>query len=411
MAAFLLVAGLAVAAAEVLLAVLNLRHARRQAHVTPPELRDVVDAALLERMAAYSLARNRLRLMETVLSHLLPILWLFSGLAAAYDRSVRALSSSFVLQGVVFVLGIGLASTLLALPLRWYSAFVVEERHGFNRMTAALFFADLAKGAALSALFGAATVGAAAWLVAAFPAHWWLLVWALLAALAVLLTLIAPHVLEPLFFKVQPLAIPELARDVHALAARAGVRVGRIFQIDASRRSSHSNAYFTGLGPVKRVVLFDTLLARMNEAEILAVLAHELGHWKRHHIQRRFVLTQLLLLASCYGAFRLLGAPGLPALIGESDGSFFLRANIVWYLGSLLGFVITPLSSAWSRRHEWQADEFAVQLLGSPAALASGLTKLARDNLTNLHPHPWFSAVYGSHPPILERVRRLAATT
>jgi STE24 endopeptidase len=371
------------------------------------ELRDTVDPEILARSAAYSLDRNRARLFSVVLFRSLPIIALWSGLAGGYARAVQALTSSFVLQAVVYVLGIGAAISLLSLPLRLYQTFVIEARHGFNRTSLGLFAADSSKGLVLSGLFTALVVAAAAWLVTAFPNQWWLLVWVFLASFGVLVTLLAPHVIEPLFFKVRPLAFPALERDVHALAERAGVRVGRIFEMDASRRSAHSNAYFTGLGPVKRVVLFDTLLARMNEPEILAVLAHELGHWKRRHLIQRFVLGQLLLLVNCYAVFRLLDAPWLPSLIGESTASPLLRATIIFYAGSLLGFVTTPLFSAWSRRHEWQADEYAHELLGTSTALASGLAKLARDNLANLHPHPWFVAFYASHPTVLERVRRL----
>jgi STE24 endopeptidase len=396
-----------VTAVQVLLTALNLSHLRRHGDQVPRALAGEIDPATLEKSARYTLDRSRVQLVAMLARRTLMLLALFGGLLGAYDRFVQGLTSSFVLGSVLYFLGLAALGGLFSLPFGLYQTFVIEARHGFNRMTPKMWLGDLAKGVLLSALFLALCAGAGAWLVLASPRLYWVWVWAGLLVLGVLITLLAPHVIEPLFFRVTPLAMAELEPRIRALAERAGVHVKRVFQIDASRRSSHSNAYFTGLGPVKRVVLFDTLLARMTPDEILGVLAHELGHWKRQHILQRFVVGQLLTLGVCYAAFRLLAWDALPSLIGENGGSFFLRATLVAFVLSLLEFPTTPLWSAWSRRHEWQADEFACDLTGNPAALASGLAKLARDNLSNLHPHPLFAAFYASHPTMPERVERL----
>lgn len=403
----LLVAALSVTAFKLLLIGLNLRHLRRHGSEVPSELANDIDPATLAKSAAYTRERTRAQLGFVLLSRILVLSALFGGLLGQYDRWLASLSYSFPLSALIYVFGLGLISGALSIPFGWYQTFVVEARYGFNRMSARLWLTDLLKGALLSSLLLGLCIPAAAALVQASPERYWLWGWALLALLGVLLTLIAPHVIEPLFFKATPLSVEGLTPRIRALSERAGVRVKHVFQIDASRRSSHSNAYFTGIGPVKRVVLFDTLLERMNHGEILGVLAHELGHWKRHHLAQRFFLGQALTLASCYGAFRLLSWQGLPSLIGESGGSFFLRATLVAFLGSLLDFAATPLFSAWSRKHEWQADAFATELTGDAPALASALGKLARDNLSNLHPHPLFAAFYGSHPSMKERVARL----
>jgi STE24 endopeptidase len=178
-------------------------------------------------------------------------------------------------------------------------------------------------------------------------------------------------------------------------------------QVDASRRSRHSNAYFTGIGRVKRIVLFDTLLDQMADREVLAVLAHEVGHWKKGHIRKRIFLTELASLAFFYLAWRLLAWGGIPGLLGLSSASFYAQVVVLGFLASLAAFPLAPLSAWFSRRHEWQADLFARRLTGDPGALASALVKLSRENLSNLHPHPLYAWVYYSHPPVVERVGAL----
>lgn len=392
---------------QILLIALNLRHVRRHGARVPRELASEIDAATLAKSARYTLDRGRVQLFALLTTRSLVLVALFGGFASSYDRWVSGLTPSFVGTSVLYFAGLMALTSLVSLPFAAYQTFVIEARHGFNRMTARLWWSDVAKGALLSGLLVAGCASAGAWLVLASPEHFWFWVWLGLAVLGVVLTLLAPSVFEPLFFKVRELTLPGLESRIQALAERAGVHVKRVMQIDASRRSSHSNAYFTGLGPVKRVVLFDTLLSRMTADEILGVLAHELGHWKRRHILQRFVVGQFLTLACCYGAFRALNWHGLPGLVGASDGSFFFRATLFAFVLSLLEFPATPLFSAWSRRHEWQADEFAARITGNAAALASGLAKLARDNLSNLHPHPLFAAFYASHPSMPERVGRL----
>jgi STE24 endopeptidase len=191
------------------------------------------------------------------------------------------------------------------------------------------------------------------------------------------------------------------------MTERAGVHIGRVLKVDASRRSSHSNAYFTGLGRVKRVVLYDTLLAQMSHAQILAVLAHELGHWKKHHVLIRMLVMLALLVAGAYLAFLLVPSGTLPALVGLGQASFGARLVVLMAVASAALFPLTPLFAAWSRRDEREADRFAVDLHGEPRDLADALAKLGTENLSNLHPHPLYAAFYYSHPPLTERIGAL----
>ena len=399
----------AVTLLQVALASLNLRHLDRHARDLPPEFEGVTDAATLEQTARYTVERTRLGVISAVASSLVVLGFVFGGGLAAYDAFVGSFVESFVARGVVFFVGLGALSSVIGLPLSAYATFVVEARYGFNRTTPGLFFMDWLKGLLLGAVITALLSAGALALVQAAPLLYWFWAWLFFCGVSVFLILISPVVIEPLFFKFKPLSSEELASDARALADRVGVKLDRVLEIDASKRSSHSNAYFTGLGHVKRVVLFDTLLSRMSRSEILAVLAHELGHWKLGHIVRRLLVTQAVALVAIFVGSRALAWPGLPALVGQGELSFAARAVVLGFVASIPGFFVTPLSARWSRKHEREADEFARDLTGQPRELANALLKLARDNLSNLHPHPLYAAFYYSHPPVIERVRRLRA--
>ncbi|HKO53947.1 MAG TPA: M48 family metallopeptidase [Polyangiaceae bacterium] len=403
-----------VAAARLGLSWLNLRHLQREGHVVPKVLAAEVDSARLARISAYTAARARLGLLRSSLSTLLMGGFLFGGGLGWYDAAVFSAFPSFVAGGVAFLVGLLLLNALLAIPFQLYSDFRLEARYGFNRQTVGLWWADWLKNTALSLIFCVLLSAGALRLVQAAPHTWWLWVSALISALTLLLTVLSPYLIEPLFYRMEPLDVAGLREGIRSLTERAGVQVGRVLKVDASRRSSHSNAYFTGLGRQKRVVLFDTLLAQMTEPQILAVLAHELGHWKKQHVLMRMIAMQVLLVVFAYLGFLLAPSAGLPQLLGLSAASFPARITILAVAASLLMFPLTPLFSAWSRRDEREADRFAVDLHGAPLELAGALAKLGTENLSNLHPHPLYAAFYYSHPPLAERIgglRQLADAT
>jgi STE24 endopeptidase len=402
-----LVAYILVCVASLALTALNVRYGRREGHRVPPELAGVVDQEKLGRIAAYTTDRARFGIASAILRDVAVGVFLFGGVLGAYDRWVAGFVSSPIWSGTIFFVLLTLASAVLGIPFGLYSTFRIEARHGFNRTTPGLFFADWAKGTLLSLVFIGAFAALAFLIVDVMPGWYWLLVWGLYVAVTLLLTLVAPTLLEPLFFKMKPLEVEGLTAEVRALAEKAGVHVSRVLEVDASRRSSHSNAYFTGIGHVKRVVLFDTLLSQMTHREILAILAHELGHWKKRHVLVRTLVSYATAFVALYLASRLAPLDGLPGLVGLEQASFAARLTILGAIASVVTFPLTPLSSYWSRRHEWQADEFAVELQGESIHLANALRKLASENLANLHPHPLYAAYYYSHPPMAERIRRL----
>jgi STE24 endopeptidase len=403
----LIAAYLARFAAAYLLRYLNLRHLKRYGSTVPPEFAGAVDAGALARTARYTQDLSRVALVQSVYDSALLLVFLFTPLLARYDAWINTLSGSFVVQGVLFMLLLTLAQSLLEIPFSLYSTFRIEKRYGFNTTTAGLWLSDLLKSTLISSALLAILVAAALLLVQSSPALWWLWVWAFFALFSITMIYLSPVLIEPLFSKFEPLGDAELEGEIRTLLARAGLEVQGALKMDASRRSTHSNAYFTGIGRVKRIVLYDTLIQQMERPELMAILAHEAGHWKRGHIWKRLVLMEGGGLLLFYAVHLLMTWGGLPGLFGMEGGSFAAQVVLVSFLVSLASFPLTPLSSWLSRRHEWEADRFAVELTGMPGALASALVKLSRDNLANLHPHPVYAAFYYSHPPVVARVARL----
>lgn len=386
---------------------LNLRHLKRHGAEVPPGFEGAVDRELLARTAAYTVERSRVGLVESLFENFTLIVFLFGGLLAVYDRWIASLGGSFVMQGVLFFLGLSLAEIVLDIPFSLYETFRIENRYGFNTTTMRLWLTDLAKSTSIGLLLLVLLTGGALAIVQLSPRFWWLWVWGFFACVTLFLIYLSPYLIEPLFNKFEQLEEEGLEEEIRALMAKAGVSVSRVLKVDASRRSRHSNAYFTGIGRVKRIVIYDTLLEQMSHGEILAVLAHEVGHWKRGHIWKRLLFMEAGGLAVFYGAFRLLAWEGLPGLLGLSQASFASQTVILGFIGSLVAFPFTPLGSWLSRRHEWEADRFARELTGAPEAMATALIKLSGENLSNLHPHPLYARFYYSHPPVVERVRRL----
>ena len=389
------------------LRLLNIRHLRRHGGVVPPELAATIDARNLPRTAAYTVEKERLDTLQTLVGTGLAGVFLFAGLLGAYDAWIARRGLPFVWSGWLFFIGIFAAESILRIPFSLAEHFHIERRYGFNRMGLGLWMSDWLKGFGLAVGIGSILVGGGLALVVWSPAWWWLWCWGFFLAFSLFLLYISPYVIEPLFFKLEPVRVAGLEESIQELLGRAGLRASRVFQMDASRRSAHSNAYFTGLGRVKRIVLFDTLVSQLDPAEILAVLAHEAGHWKKHHVLQRIVMTEGIALGGLYAAFRLVHIPGLPGLFGLQEASYPARALMLMTLFTLAAFPLTPLTSWLSRRHEWAADRFASDLTRRPQELASALAKLARDNLSNLYPHPLYARFHYSHPPVTERIRLL----
>ncbi len=386
---------------------LNVRHLKKEGRIVPPEFVGVVDPDRLTKISSYTIENSKAGMIESLFDNVIIVIFFFGGLLGIYDRWITSITGSFLVDGLLFFLILFCAESLADIPFSLYRHFRIENRYGFNTMTLGLWLADLAKSFLISSVLGALAVASALAIVYATPAWWWLWVWAFFLVFGVIVMYISPYVIEPLFFKFEPIKAEGLEQRIRTLMDRAGLKITRVFQVDASRRSKHSNAYFTGIGRVKRIVLFDTLLQQMTHDEILAVLAHEAGHWKKRHVLKSIVLSETLAFVGIFLAYRLIAWNRLPGLVDLPSASFYSRALIVGFAGSLILFPLTPLFSFISRKNEREADRFAGELTGQPDALASALVKLSRENLSNLHPHPLYAKFYYSHPPVVERIRNL----
>ena len=387
---------------------LNLRHLQRFGAVVPAGFEAAVDGASLAKSSAYTAEQSRLGLIESLLDAALLALFLFGGLLPLFDRWIASLSASFILRGLLFYLGLSGVQLLAGIPFSLYTTFRLEARYGFNTTTPRLWLTDLLKSTLISLVIMGLLLAGALCLVQTSPGWWWLWVWLFFAAVSLFLMYLSPYLIEPLFNRFEPVTEEGLEEEITALMGKAGLAVSRVQQVDASKRSRHSNAYFTGIGRVKRIVLYDTLIRQMSHREILAVLAHEVGHWKLGHIRRRLILTELAALAAALLAWWLITSGHLPLLFGLPPAtSFAAQTLLLSFLATLAGFPLAPLLSWLSRRQERQADRFAVELTGDPGALASALVKLSTENLANLHPHPFYAFWHYSHPPVVERVARL----
>ncbi len=386
---------------------LNNRYLQRHGETVPPPFVGLIDGEALATASAYTLAKGRLSLLRSVVDAALTLIFLFTGPLAWYDGWIAGFELGFIVSGLLFFLLLSVAQSLVAIPFDLYHHFRLESRYGFNRMTFKLWFVDQLKGMLLSLIFFGLLGSGALWLVQAAPQSWWLWVWGLLVGFGLLMTVISPYLIEPLFFKFEPLKLEGLEEAIRGMMSKAGLSVSKVLQVDASKRSGHSNAYFTGLGKQKRVVLFDTLLAQLRGEEILAVLAHELGHMVKRHIRKRLLLMATLALGFCFAAFWLVSWTALPQLVGMEEASFYARVLIVTVLAGIVTFPLTPISSARSRRDEDEADDFAVELHGNGDDLATALLTMSKENLSNLHPHPFYARWYYSHPPVVARVERL----
>ncbi|HVF63610.1 MAG TPA: M48 family metallopeptidase [Casimicrobiaceae bacterium] len=365
--------------------------------------------------ADYTAARQSLGRIETVIDTLLLLFLTLGGGFAALVIGTAMLPISALWQDVAAIASLVVIGGVASLPFSLYSTFVIEERFGFNRMTLKLFVADLAKGVALGALLGLPLLYVVLWLMREAGALWWLYAWAAWMAFQLVMLVAYPTLIAPLFNRFQPLPQGEARSRIEALLARCGFASSGLFVMDGSRRSGHGNAYFTGLGRAKRVVFFDTLLSRLKPEEIEAVLAHELGHFKRRHIAKRIAWSSFLSLAFLATLAWLVDQPwfyqglGIPeSLVAEAMGRPGVAMGLFFLALPVFTFALSPIAASYSRRHEFEADAFAAQA-ASGSALVNALVKLYEDNASTLTPDPVHSAFYDSHPPAAIRVARLCA--
>ncbi len=395
------------------LAVRQVRHVAAHREAVPAAFATTVSLAAHQKAADYTLAKARVDLLEMAVGGAVLLGWTLLGGLDALNQALMAVLDPGMGQQLALLAAFAVISGLLDLPFSWWRTFVVEERFGFNKMTPALWLADLAKGTLVGAAIGLPIAALILWLMGAAGPAWWLWAWGTWMGFNLLLLVVYPTFIAPLFNQFKPLEDEALAARVTALMKRCGFAAKGLFVMDGSRRSAHANAYFTGFGAAKRVVFYDTLLARLSPGEVDAVLAHELGHFRHKHIVKRVAAMFAMSLAG----FALLGwlssqvwfYTGLgvrPNLMGASDALALLLFLLVV---PVFSFFVSPLMAMMSRRHEFEADAYA-KAQTSGRDLGSALLKLYEDNASTLTPDPVFVRFYYSHPPAAQRLARLEGT-
>jgi STE24 endopeptidase len=392
---------------DVVLTLLNLANVRKNAAAVPAAFAGTVDPETYARSGSYTLTHGRFGLIAGGVSSAAVLVVVLTGVLGILDTLARSLPVHPYFQGIALLAAVSLLFSIVRLPFSLYSTFRIETRFGFNRTTPRLYVVDRLKSLAISIVLGVPVLLALFWFVDRTGQLWW--VWAFIAftAFQLVMSILAPLVIAPMFNKFTPLADGTLKDKIQELATRLRFRTKGIFVADSSKRSGHSNAYFTGLGRAKRIVLFDTLVSSHTEEEIVSVLAHEIGHEKRAHVKKGLAISVALSLAGFFILSLLLHWTPLYQAFGFSQpGSAALLVLLAFCSGPFT-FFLQPLFTMRSRRQEYEADRFAVEGVGSAAGLKSALLRLSKDNLSNLTPHPLYSFFHYSHPTLAERIAAL----
>ncbi|MBP7452676.1 MAG: M48 family metallopeptidase [Ottowia sp.] len=397
----------------------QIRAVARHRAAVPQEFVGTIGLPAHQRAADYTVAKLRFGLLDLALAAAVLLGWtLLGGLDALNGWLIDLLGPRPLLQPLALLLAFTLINGLIDLPASLYQTFVIEERFGFNKMTWRLWLGDMLKSTLVSVAIGLPLAAAVLWLMQATGEWWWLWTWGVWMAFSLLMLVIYPTVIAPLFNRFEPLQDESLKERVTQLMARCGFAAKGLFVMDGSRRSAHANAYFTGFGAAKRVVFFDTLLNQLTPPEVEAVLAHELGHFKHRHIVKRIVglfamsLAALALLGWLSGQswfYTGLGVtPNLPAVLGGAVPNYALALLLFMLVVPLFSFFLSPLMAQLSRKHEFEADAYAASQANAQD-LSNALVKLYKDNASTLTPDPLYVRFYYSHPPATERIARMGA--
>jgi STE24 endopeptidase len=402
LAVFLLRAGI-----QIYLNRINLSHLRQHGTTVPEIFQDIIDPEKLKRISAYTVDSDHFNMVATLANQGLFLIILLSGFLPWLVKTISLWNGGPIGSGLIFFAVLSIFTNLLRIPFGLYETFVIEERYGFNVMNFKMWSIDLLKSVVIVAILGGLLLSLLLALVIYGGNTWWIWAWMLVGGFELILLWLFPVVILPLFNKFDPIENKGLENRIRTLMEKVGLRAKGIFKMDTSKRSKHTNAFFVGLGRSKRIVLFDTLLASHTEEEVLAVLAHEAGHWKKKHVLRMLVLLEILSFISFYVVAKFLKWPLLYQTFGFQGFIVYVGLFLIGAFISLLGYFAQPLESAISRRFELEADDFASELMETGEPMRNALKRLASDNLANLTPHPLYAWVNYSHPPLVERIKRL----
>jgi STE24 endopeptidase len=413
---FIMICGVLIVAkwiAQMALEWLNQQHVQAHASAVPPAFANTVTPETYAKSVAYTLAKSRFEIIDLTWGAVVLAITLFSGALPWFYRVFQQAAGSSVWAGAAFLLAVGVFLSATDLPLEWHAQFHLEEQFGFNTTTGALWWLDRAKGLLVGLALGYPLLVLILKLAGGLGAAWWFWAWVCLAAFQLVMLVVAPVLIMPLFNKFSPLPAGGLRDCLLALGERAGFRARDIQVMDGSKRSRHSNAFFTGLGRFRKIILFDTLVQQLDQDELESVLAHEIGHYKKGHILKTMALSIGGSLPVFYLVAVLAKEDWFLRGFGFAPGNIVPALLLISLLAGVVTFWLSPVFHLLSRRHEYEADAYAAGLIKQRQSLITALRKLNEKNLGNLTPHPFYSGFYYSHPTLLEReaaLRRLAET-
>jgi STE24 endopeptidase len=392
---------------QLVLSRLNIDYLRRHGNEVPRVFLGLVDKEKLTRISAYTVDSSNFGMLVTLFGQAFLLVILLAGFLPWLSGIISRWQPYFIVQGLVFFAVLFVISNLLHIPFSLYSTFVIEDRHGFNTRSPGLWFADWIKSFVISAILGGILLLLLLAMLAYLGTTWWLWAWMVIGVFELIVLWAYPVVIAPLFNKFDPITDGALHHRIVSLMEVVGLRVRGVFQMDAGKRSKHTNAYFTGIGRTKRIVLFDTLLSSHPAEEILSILAHEIGHWKKRHTLKQLLVMEIFSLLGLYLVAKLLNWFLMYQTFGFEQGLAYVGLFLVGTLMSPLGYFVRPVGAALSRKFEREADDVAVDLMGETKSLCDALRRLALENLANLVPHPLYAWFYYSHPPSVDRIVRL----
>jgi STE24 endopeptidase len=372
----------------------------------PDKLKGICDEEEYRKTQLYQKDNNRLSFWSSTFNTIIIITMIISGGFALIDSFVRSITIHPVIISLVFFGIIGLVSDILNIPFSWYDSFVIEKKYGFNKMSYRTFVTDHIKSWFIALLIGVPVLGLITWFYYRSGSGFWLYAWGLITLFSVFMNLFYSELIVPLFNKQTPLEAGSLREKIEKFAIKTGFRLRNIYVIDGSKRSTKANAYFSGFGPKKRIVLYDTLLKDLSEEQIVAVLAHEIGHYKKKHVIRGLISSVLITGLMLFLFSLVVNNPALSRAMGVKDTSFHIGLVVFGILYSPLSLVIGLISNYISRKNEFQADKFAKENYQA-VFLAEGLKRLSVKNLSNMMPHPVYVFFHYSHPTLLKRLEKL----
>ena len=386
---------------------ININYLEKYGKTVPTAFQGIIYEDELNKIIRYASDNVRFKLVQTtvikslflfiVISGILP--WLTDGLT----------NTNFLLAAGVFFAFIGLIEALASLPFDYYHSFVIEDRYGFNTKTIKIWISDLIKSSLVTIVLGGLLLSALLLLLKYTGTNWWVWAWAVFLCFQLLVTVLYPTVIAPLFNKFTPLEKNNLKADIEQLAKKEDIEIEGIYQMDASRRTRHTNAYFSGLGKAKRIVLFDSLIQSHSQEEVLSILAHEIGHLKKNHIKKQLIISSIVSVFLFFIAAKLITCRVLYESFGFADTPYYVGLFLVGILWEPVSFFLSPLGMAISRKFEREADYYSIEIIKRAKPLSTALKKMAKENLSNLRPHPLYVFFNYSHPPLLERIEYLEA--